>query len=164
LSVCRLVFTPLIFIGSGFGGPFQTKIEVDPKTHKVNIDLSFGGSSILPKASKAPAAAAAAAPAKVKRDTNKEYTWEEIAKHNKEADCWVVVNGQVLDVTHFLKDHPGGKKAILIYAGKDATEEFNMLHKPDVVEKYAPDSIIGKIAAGSVKPSHTSASEMRAKL
>ncbi|KAI8373350.1 FAD binding domain-containing protein [Blakeslea trispora] len=74
-----------------------------------------------------------------------EYTLEDVAKHNKPEDCWVVVNGQVLDVTDFLPDHPGGKKAILIYAGRDATEEFNMLHKPDVVEKYAPSAIIGTL-------------------
>jgi len=86
-----------------------------------------------------------------KADTNKEYTIEEVAKHNTEKDCWVVVNGQVLDVTNFLGDHPGGKKAIMIYAGKDATEEFNMLHKPDVVEKYAPYTIIGKFK-GSAGP------------
>jgi hypothetical protein len=33
---------------------------------------------------------------------------------------------QVLDVTSFLSDHPGGELAILTFAGKDATEEFNM--------------------------------------
>lgn len=90
--------------------------------------------------------AAAAAPAAAKADRNKVWTKEEVAKHNKETDCWVIVNGQVLNVTSFLKDHPGGKKAILLFAGKDATEEFNMLHKPDVVDKYAPESVIGVIA------------------
>jgi cytochrome b involved in lipid metabolism len=50
-----------------------------------------------------------------------------------------------LYVTDFLPDHPGGKKAILIYAGRDATEEFNMMHKPDVVEKYAAYAIIGTL-------------------
>jgi len=30
----------------------------------------------------------------------------------------VAVNGQVLDVTNFLEDHPGGVKALLIQAGK----------------------------------------------
>ena len=50
----------------------------------------------------------------------------EVAKHNSKTDCWVVVDGQVLDVTSFLKDHPGGELAILTFAGKDATEEFNM--------------------------------------
>lgn len=97
-------------------------------------------------AAPAPAAAAAAAPAAGKKDRSKVWTKEDVAKHNSEKDCWVIVNGQVLDVTSFLKDHPGGKKAILLFAGKDATEEFNMLHKPDVVDKYAPESIIGVIA------------------
>ena len=40
------------------------------------------------------------------------------------------------DVTKFLPDHPGGKKAILMYAGKDATSEFEMLHNPDIIVKY----------------------------
>ncbi len=60
-------------------------------------------------------------------------------------DCWVVVNGEVLDVTKFLPDHPGGELAIMTFAGKDATEEFNMLHPPDVVKKYAPDAVLGKL-------------------
>ena len=60
----------------------------------------------------------------------------DVAKHDKDSDCWVVIDGEVLDVTKFLDDHPGGKKAIMIYAGKDATEEFDMLHDRKVIEKY----------------------------
>jgi cytochrome b involved in lipid metabolism len=48
-----------------------------------------------------------------------------------------------------MKDHPGGKKAILLFAGRDASEEFNMLHKPDVVAKYAPDTVIGTVKGGA---------------
>jgi len=70
---------------------------------------------------------------------------EEVAKHKTDKDCWVVVNGQVLNATPFLDKHPGGKAAIMLYAGKDATAEFNMIHKPDVVLKYAPETIIGVI-------------------
>lgn len=77
--------------------------------------------------------------------SQKEYDMSEVSKHNTEADCWVVVNGEVLNATPFLDKHPGGRQAILLYAGKDATEEFNMLHKPDVVQKYAPDIILGTI-------------------
>jgi cytochrome b involved in lipid metabolism len=35
---------------------------------------------------------------------------------------------KVYDVTTFMVDHPGGKDAIMLFAGKDATEEFDMLH------------------------------------
>merc|ERR1719333_403585 len=76
------------------------------------------------------------------------YTLEEVAKHTTKQDCWVVVNGEVLDVTKFLGEHPGGELAILTFAGKDASEEFNMIHPPDVIPKYAPDAVIGMIGTG----------------
>eukprot|EP00612_Vaucheria_litorea_P005618 CAMPEP_0171465830 /NCGR_PEP_ID=MMETSP0945-20130129/8800_1 /TAXON_ID=109269 /ORGANISM="Vaucheria litorea, Strain CCMP2940" /LENGTH=77 /DNA_ID=CAMNT_0011993613 /DNA_START=16 /DNA_END=249 /DNA_ORIENTATION=- len=70
---------------------------------------------------------------------------EELAKHNKADDCWIAVSGHVYNVTDFLGDHPGGKKAILLYAGKDATEEFNMLHKPDIIVKYGESMKVGPL-------------------
>ena len=89
------------------------------------------------------AAATATAPAA------KSYTLADVAKHNKPNDCWMVVNGEVLDVTKFLDEHPGGREALLLFAGRDATEEFNMLHKPDVIAKFAPQVIIGKLAVAA---------------
>merc|ERR1719267_155410 len=76
------------------------------------------------------------------------YSLAEGAKHTTKGDCWVVVGGQVLDVTKFLKDHPGGELAILTFGGKDATEEFNMIHPPDVIPKYAPYAPIGVLGGG----------------
>jgi len=73
------------------------------------------------------------------------YSLAEVAKHTSKDDCWVVLDGKVLNVTSFLKDHPGGELAILTFAGKDATAEFNMIHPPDVVSKYAPDTVIGTV-------------------
>ncbi|KAF4649364.1 hypothetical protein FOL47_002151, partial [Perkinsus chesapeaki] len=105
---------------------------------------------------KAPAAAAAAAPAAPAAApaaaAPKGITMDEAAKHNTESDCWVVVNGQVLNVTNFLPEHPGGKLAIMTFAGKDATKEFNMIHPPDVVEKYASDCILGPVVEGTSAP------------
>jgi len=74
------------------------------------------------------------------------YTLDDVAKHTTNTDCWVVVNGQVLNVTDFLKDHPGGELAIMTFAGKDASEEFNMIHPGDVIQKYAPNAILGPLA------------------
>jgi len=61
---------------------------------------------------------------------------EDVAKHSTDKDCWVVIGDEVFDVTNFLSDHPGGKKAIMLFAGKDATEEFDMLHDRKVIKKY----------------------------
>ncbi len=102
-----------------------------------------------PATGPAPAAAspAPAVPAAAAASGKKVFTLADVASHNKESDCWVVVNGQVLDVTTFMKEHPGGKQAILLFAGKDASAEFNMLHKKDVVEKYAPKAVLGDLDA-----------------
>ncbi|KAF9528503.1 fumarate reductase [Crepidotus variabilis] len=99
--------------------------------------------------SSSPAASQPSAPAAAPagKSASGEYTAAEVAKHNKKDDVWVIIDGQVLDVTSFLPDHPGGEKAILLYAGRDATEEFNMLHDPKVIPRYAADSVIGKVKA-----------------
>lgn len=104
-------------------------------------------SSTSSPSSPSPSTTSAAPAAPAAPSASGQYTLAEVAKHNKKDDVWVVVDGQVLDVTSFLPDHPGGEKAILLYAGRDATEEFNMLHDPKVIPRYAPDSVIGKVKA-----------------
>jgi len=85
--------------------------------------------------------------------TGKSFTVEEVAKHNSKASCWVILDNRVLDVTTFLGDHPGGELAILTFAGKDATEEFNMIHPPDVIDKYlSKDAVLGVVGDGSAAP------------
>merc|ERR1712137_759892 len=84
------------------------------------------------------------------------YSMEEVEKHNTNTDCWVVLHGRVLNVTSFLKEHPGGELAIMTFAGKDATKEFDMIHPPGVVEKYAPHAVIGKLAVKAVAAAATS--------
>jgi cytochrome b involved in lipid metabolism len=79
-----------------------------------------------------------------------EYTLEEVAKHNKKEDLWVVVKGVVLDLTNWLDDHPGGPQALLNFMGRDATEEFEMLHDDEVIPKYAPEQVIGRVKGQKV--------------
>ncbi|GAA5869019.1 hypothetical protein JCM1840_000444 [Sporobolomyces johnsonii] len=137
-----------------------TTIQVDPSSQQVFLTINYGGqgasSSSGEVASSGPSTAdrpANEVDTAVKHDAKskeapkevKEYSLEDVKKHNSKDDCWVVVNGRVLDVTKFLPDHPGGAKAILLYAGKDATEEFLMIHEEKVIAKYAPDTIIGTL-------------------
>ncbi|KAF3933983.1 hypothetical protein ABW19_dt0209073 [Dactylella cylindrospora] len=81
---------------------------------------------------------------------DKEFTMEEVAKHNTKDDVWVVVKGVVMDLTGFLEDHPGGANAILNFKGRDATEEFEMLHDDEVIPKYAPATVIGRVKGQEV--------------
>eukprot|EP00494_Astrolonche_serrata_P013419 UN13539 len=61
------------------------------------------------------------------------YTHEEVNKHNKEGDAWIIVNNLVFDITNFMKLHPGGMQPLLEYMGKDATEIFYSLHRAEVI-------------------------------
>ncbi|POR32773.1 Uncharacterized protein TPAR_07024 [Tolypocladium paradoxum] len=68
----------------------------------------------------------------------------EVARHNTPESCWIVIHGQVWDVTEsvvidvptgFLGEHPGGAKIIFKYAGQDATEAYDGIHNPDLVHE-----------------------------
>ena len=61
---------------------------------------------------------------------------EEVARHNTEEDCWVIVGDLVLDFTQYLTSHPGGKQAILNFAGDDATQIFDLVHHRGIIKKY----------------------------
>ncbi|OAL44223.1 hypothetical protein IQ07DRAFT_663555 [Pyrenochaeta sp. DS3sAY3a] len=86
----------------------------------------------------------------------------EVAKHNSRRSCWIVISGQVYDVTAFLDDHPGGPNVILRYGGKDATEEYALIHPPGTIEKELPsDKHLGAIDPNTIEQDagHIQASE-----
>jgi len=81
---------------------------------------------------------------------NKEWTWQEISKHNRRDSCWIYVEDDVYDVTPWLSKHPGGESLVLLFAGRDCTEAMRAYHpftdKPyDVLEKLK----IGKLKGPS---------------
>lgn len=58
----------------------------------------------------------------------KTYSREEVLRHNRVGDCWVVINNSVYDVSEFIKRHPGGMDVIDSRAGEDATSYFRGKH------------------------------------
>ena len=76
---------------------------------------------------------------------------EELAKHNKPDDAWVMVDGVVYDVTKFARLHPGGRAVLLRAAGTDATADFKQVHADTVLKKYARLRV-GRLAVEDMDP------------
>lgn len=74
------------------------------------------------------------------------YTLEEVATHKSKADCWMVIEKKVYNVTPFIASHPGGEM-ILNGCGKDATELFNGVkdHGRENAASLLPDLEVGMI-------------------
>ncbi|KAF9468151.1 acyl-CoA dehydrogenase/oxidase [Collybia nuda] len=68
---------------------------------------------------------------------SKQFTKDEVAKHNKQDDLWVTVDSKVFDLSKFAQMHPGGLSVLLDeeVAGQDATAIFFSLHRYEVLQK-----------------------------
>lgn len=49
------------------------------------------------------------------------FTWDEIRTHALPEDKWLVIDGDVYDISKWSRRHPGGKAIISHYAGQDAS-------------------------------------------
>jgi len=73
-----------------------------------------------------------------KKEINAIFTAEEVAKHDKKDDCWMIINGSVYDVTSYFDYHPGGHQALMNFAGRDGTEnvQYHSSNMMKLLEKY----------------------------
>jgi cytochrome b involved in lipid metabolism len=53
------------------------------------------------------------------------YTATDVATHNSQSNCWIIVSGKVYNVTQYIPFHPGGANRIINVCGTDATTAFN---------------------------------------
>ncbi|KAH9254245.1 hypothetical protein BASA81_007846 [Batrachochytrium salamandrivorans] len=86
----------------------------------------------------------------------KQFSREEVAaKFNGQngQPSYIIVNGDVLDVTRFAAGHPGGEVALLNEAGKDATKRFYALHRHEVLEKRIQRLKVGEVQGYDQKQS-----------
>lgn len=72
------------------------------------------------------------------------YSTEEVHKHNKVNDNWIVVDGKVYDISAWANKHPGGLMTLLGSAGKDATDMIENFHGK-IVYKFLPNYYIGEV-------------------
>ncbi|KAI3783852.1 hypothetical protein L1987_42940 [Smallanthus sonchifolius] len=73
----------------------------------------------------------------------KTLVFDDVAKHNKIDDCWIIISGKVYDVTPFMDDHPGGGEVMRKATGKDATVDYG-----DVGHSTAANEMMQKYYVG----------------
>lgn len=81
-----------------------------------------------------------------------EFDWEEVVRHDKPGDFWVVVWGGVYDVSEWIYHHPGGPEVFIDAYGHDASRAFDGAGHSDQAWKLAQTFRVGRLREGSVPP------------
>ena len=84
---------------------------------------------------------------------DKQFTRQEIEKHNMKDDCWLVINNNVYDANSVLSWHPGGPATIIANAGKlsaDVTSAFESIHD-EYAHKKLQECVIGRVTQKASK-------------
>ncbi|CAK4011693.1 Cytochrome b2, mitochondrial [Lecanosticta acicola] len=99
--------------------------------------------------------------------TEKLLSVEEISEHNTPDDCWIVVDGNVWDLTEFAPEHPGAPEIIWTHAGRDATTSYSSVHPLSLLSKsLSPSKLKGRLDTSTitkdwVKPPPTITPQLR---
>ena len=67
----------------------------------------------------------------------KYFDIEEIKKHNKQNDCWIICCQKVYNITDLIDKHPGGKSCLLKRGGGvlDCLKDYNF-HSKNTKKKW----------------------------
>jgi cytochrome b involved in lipid metabolism len=80
------------------------------------------------EASPSPTPTKTTEPSPTPTKTQAGYTMAQVAEKNSQSACWVVIDGMVYDLTDWIRQHPGGRSAILSLCGTDGTSGFMAQH------------------------------------
>lgn len=88
----------------------------------------------------------------------KKITHEELAKHNRQDDCWLALFDKVYNITPYMKYHPGGIDELMKGAGKNATNIFNDVHPWVNFQNMLEKCLIGVLIG--IEPTSTSSASL----
>jgi len=83
---------------------------------------------------------------------SKTFKESEVASHKTPDSLWIIVDGDVYDVTKFADEHPGGKKILQRVGGKDASKPFWKYHNESILKKYKAKLQIGSLEGKAPPP------------
>jgi len=85
-------------------------------------------------------------PSSIKDKVNQRniFTEEEVSQHRSRDSLWMIIKGNVYDITTYVPSHPGGERALLKFAGRDGTENVQF-HSSKMLEVLNSGYFIGKL-------------------
>jgi len=83
----------------------------------------------------------------------RKITLEELAKHNREDDCWTAIYDKVYNITPYIKYHPGGVEELLKGAGINCSTLFNRVHPWVNFQGMLEACLIGTLTTSMLTPS-----------
>lgn len=84
----------------------------------------------------------------------------EVASHSTLKDVWIVIRGNVYNITEWVEDHPGGALLLLAFAGRDATEVFDSIGHSRVALREMERFHVGRLLDEPIVPSRRHASRI----
>jgi cytochrome P450/NADPH-cytochrome P450 reductase len=81
-----------------------------------------------------------------------EYDWDEILRHDRPGDYWIVVGGLVYDVSEWIHHHPGGAEVYISSYGRDAGEAFAAAAHSHEAVGMTESFKVGRLREGSEPP------------
>jgi len=87
------------------------------------------------------------------QDISAVYTLAEVARHASQDDCWMVIAGDVYDLSAYLPKHPSNPRYVLPWCGKEATEAYRTKttgrSHSSRADQLLPAYRIGRLAPGN---------------
>nr|XP_043615421.1 cytochrome b5-like [Erigeron canadensis] len=81
---------------------------------------------------------------------HKSLVFDDVSKHNKMDDCWIIISGKVYNVTPFMEDHPGGGEVMRKATGKDATIDYTDVGHSDKAGEMMKKYYVGDIDQSTI--------------
>lgn len=72
----------------------------------------------------------------------------ELARHARADDCWMAINGEVVDLTTYLPEHPSPLSVVVPWCGKEASAAYATKGKGRPHSAYA-DALLTRYRIGT---------------
>jgi hypothetical protein len=95
---------------------------------KAAITIAVGDREVEGDVLRGPAPKPTPAPEPVKTQEAL-YTMAKVKQNDSASSCWSAINGNVYNLTQWIRSHPGGASAITGLCGTDGTSAFNARHR-----------------------------------